>query len=788
MKKVLIFILLTISVLVFCHRTKVHAQTEVAGKVLSGLRQVPEYMPQQKLFVHTDKDEYIAGESIWFKAYLVNAFTHEPDEISTNLQVHLLNVQGELVGFALLRMYNGYGFGNFHLPDSLPDGNYHLMAYTDLMEEWGEQEAFRKKIFVHNKDQADYINRSGFRQNRRFNNDLENLGSVNQFALFPEGGHLVAGVSNRVAFKAADGLGNGLQISGSLHASDGAEILTFESVHEGMGSFAFTPESGQSYFARVVLPNGRSTDKALPQAMAEGYTLRVDQENDALRITVETNFDSRQYNIPLDIFIMVQSGGHAYFYELGLLRQGRFSTSVPVEMLPTGISHVTVFDANSTPLAERLAFIHHDDLDQVAIQTSPIAMGGAEGIEVNAFFGDLDIRREQAGFSAALLGGFGDPTPYAENIVTWFYLTSELGHAIKDPWYYLEGTSPEQIQAADLLMMTHGWRRFEWEKILAGDFGTIEAEPENRLTIKGDVTLLRGPDSPGEQTVELRLYDGTAAEVYRTTSLHTGEFIFDGLEFDELTRVSLMVPESRRERQMVVELNRREYELQDYNMGFYTEPHEITRRGTSWRRISQPVTTLPSHTDPKRSEPPSMLGVIPDQVLYIDDVRGDPDNMESLLVGRVQLFRGPVSINLQTTPIYLLDGSTISSQAFMSLNPLELEKIEIFTGPSTARFGASGAAGALHAVSRKGDEGFSSEFTVTGYHIPRRFYQQEMPYAHYRDLNVEKTIMWNNMVRPDNRGRSRYVFLDLDDFDYVRLIFQGVDINGRVVFTEHMIK
>ncbi len=786
MPRIMYFLIMLVFVIPSLSKT--YGQTEVAGEVLTALRQVPQAMPQQKLFIHTDKDEYLAGESIWFRAYLVNAYTHEPDHISTNLQVHLLSVQGDLIDFGLVRMQNGYGFGDFQLPDSLPDGNYHILGYTDLMEAWGEDEAFRKKIFVHNKGQANYINRAGMRQNRRFNNDLDKLQSVRQFAIFPEGGHLVKDIDSRVAFKAADGLGNGLDISGSLHAADGTKLLTFESFHDGMGSFTFTPERGQSYTARVKFPDGRSVEKVLPEALDEGYALKVDREGENLRVGVETNFDSRQYNIPLDIFILVQTRGHAYFYELGQLRQGRFSTTLPLDMLPTGVAQITVFDANSTPLAERLVFVNHDDIHQVSVQTAPMFIGGREGVEANAFFGEVNIGDDRAGFSTALLGGFGKPPSYGENIATWFYLTSEIGHLIKEPWYYLSGTTEAHLKASDLLMLTHGWRRFDWDNILAGDFGNVDAEPENRLTIKGNVALLRAQDSPGEQTVELRLYDGTAAEVYRTTSRHTGEFKFDGLEFDELTRVSLIVPESRRERQLIVELDRREYDRQPYNKGFYTQSHDITRRGTSWRRISQPITTLPSHTEAKRSEPPSMLGVIPDQVLYIDDIRGEPDNMESLLIGRVQIFRGPVSINLSTTPVYLLDGTTVSQQAFMSLNPLELEKIEIFTGPSTARFGASGAAGALHAVSKSGDTGYSSEFTVTGYHIPRRFYQHEIQYHEYRELNVEKTIMWDNRVRPDARGRSRYVFLGLDDFDYVRLIFQGVDSEGRIVFTEQMIK
>ncbi len=764
----------------------VFSQVDSGAQILGSLNRVPAEMPQQKLFLHTDKDEYLAGETLWFKAYLVNAFSHQPDLLSTNLQVHLLNADGDLAGFALVKLTDGYGHGDFQLPDSLADGNYHILAHTDMMEAWGSDEVFKKYFYVHNPEEENFIRRRGIRSNRRLNRSLENLEENVQFAVFPEGGNMAAGLENRVAFKAADGLGRGMDASGRLRTGDGTEILTFTTIHDGMGEFAFVPEAGKEYTVQVEFADGSGIQKVLPAALEEGYVLNVLPRDGKLEVSVSANFDSRQYNIPPDIFIIAQVRGRAYFYELGMLRQGRFNTTIPADMLPTGVAQITVFDANNTPLAERLVFVNHHDIGEASIQTSTSSLGGQSAIVMDLTFDEHEFKDSKTGYSLAVLASPEGSPGYGENIATSFYLTSELGHLVNDPWYYFQDNDEARL-AADLLMMTHGWRRFSWENILAGDFGDVEARREERLTISGKVTLSRYDDSPGEQTVELGLLDGQSVEIYRSTTRHTGEFSFSGLEFDELTRVRITVPASTRERRMEVELDRREYRKRPHVPGFYSQKHEILRRGRAWRRVPVPETLLPDPTRQKHTRI-SALGAAPDFVLYMDDVRGEPTDMASLMSGRVRISRGPASINLPTIPLFLIDGSIVKQPVFYALNPVDLEKIEVYSGASTAIFGARGANGAIHAVTRTGLNRDETMFNVTGYHIPRKFFVNHIHYSEYAALGLSKTLLWEEILVPNNNGEARYMFPGIDSFDHVRVVIQGVDNNGHIIYTEQKLR
>ena len=65
--------------------------------------------PQQKVYLHLDKDEYFAGDNIWFKAYLINAHNHLPDTLESTLYTELHDTKGFLVKKEIIRIDKGYG-------------------------------------------------------------------------------------------------------------------------------------------------------------------------------------------------------------------------------------------------------------------------------------------------------------------------------------------------------------------------------------------------------------------------------------------------------------------------------------------------------------------------------------------------------------------------------------------------------------------------------------------------------------------------------------------------------
>lgn len=105
---------------------------------------------QEKVYLHLDKPYYVAGEDIWFKAYVVNAKTGQLSTISGLLYVELVEQQGSTVQQLKLPIKNGIAWGDFKLPYSIREGSYRVRSYTQWMRNAGENFFFNQKIEVIN--------------------------------------------------------------------------------------------------------------------------------------------------------------------------------------------------------------------------------------------------------------------------------------------------------------------------------------------------------------------------------------------------------------------------------------------------------------------------------------------------------------------------------------------------------------------------------------------------------------------------------------------------------------
>jgi uncharacterized protein YfaS (alpha-2-macroglobulin family) len=101
----------------------------------------------EKVYLHLDRESYIAGETVWFKAYLSSDFL--PDTISTNLYAELLRDTGIVVDRKILPVVSGTTHGQFELPDTLTSGYYQVRAYTVTQLNQDPAFLYRRNIFIY---------------------------------------------------------------------------------------------------------------------------------------------------------------------------------------------------------------------------------------------------------------------------------------------------------------------------------------------------------------------------------------------------------------------------------------------------------------------------------------------------------------------------------------------------------------------------------------------------------------------------------------------------------------
>ena len=103
---------------------------------------------QEKVYLHTDRERYTAGEYIWFRAYRTDAASHVPGVYSRFVYVELYNQRGALVERIKVKEENGVFHGNLKLDPYLAAGKYCLRAYTYWMQNFDEDFYFKKEIEV----------------------------------------------------------------------------------------------------------------------------------------------------------------------------------------------------------------------------------------------------------------------------------------------------------------------------------------------------------------------------------------------------------------------------------------------------------------------------------------------------------------------------------------------------------------------------------------------------------------------------------------------------------------
>ena len=109
-----------------------------------------EAVPLEEIFIHTDRDEYISGEDLWFNIYLIDRQSYKPSATSRIAYFEILNPENRPVVQKRIFLENGFGPGQIDLPDSLSSGTYAIRAYTNRMKNFLPFNCFLKYIRIFN--------------------------------------------------------------------------------------------------------------------------------------------------------------------------------------------------------------------------------------------------------------------------------------------------------------------------------------------------------------------------------------------------------------------------------------------------------------------------------------------------------------------------------------------------------------------------------------------------------------------------------------------------------------
>ena len=527
------FMLLTLLVVV-CMLTC----AQIADTVSARLDYQRWIFPQEKIHVTTDKPYYTAGDTIWMRVFVVDAATHQPVHASRFVYVELRPPSGTQTDSVTLRVklreQDGVFKGYLPLDEHMAEGDYMLAAYTMFMQSLDETYFFKRSIPVVSvyatQRQIDYkmewvnhepnpklsvtlkyfdaitgenirFNELQFRVDngnlyQRFNNKEEvhftisgkeargRIIKVNfdgyeklipiprddsdyEVTFFPEGGYLVPNVPCRTAFKALASDGMSRTVTGRVADEQGRDVAIITTAHDGMGQIMFVPEVGRTYTAHVNDSSGLAKSFVLPAVNQNAAIIQAEQQLHGIwRLKAAGQ-------VPYGTSIVLQQRGV-------MVSAASDSLVIDEETLQPGVTEALLVDEDYHVLSRRLLFIKGEIIGHISLEV-PEQISHRQHVYTSLKFDGYNM--PQGNYAVSVTDDASIVQDSTTNILTQMLLQSELRGRISHPTYYF-GDDPNSTAYLDLLMLTHGWSRYDIPQVVNG----VMTEPSYPIEVGQAIT------------------------------------------------------------------------------------------------------------------------------------------------------------------------------------------------------------------------------------------------------------------------------------------------------------
>lgn len=433
--------------LFFSPRAWSQASHEKMNELAARLDSVSELLYQTSVYISANKDIFIAGEDLWFNAFVLNARDFSLTHTDNTLYLRLQHTETDsTIWQEMYPIVNGIAAGHVYLPDTLAKGSYVLKAFTRNSFVAG-QPYFYASCPIEIVNAASQI--PAFKQPSSSPRTTDI-----QFNLFPEGGNLVAGFPNKVAFKAVNKAGNPVEVHGTL-LKNNAPILSFISQYAGMGDFTFVPEKSADY--RVRLQENDSV-YTVPDIRETGITMTL-LENSEDTLTFKLRGFTTSQN--KRFYLRLQMRGTILSIAEGTATDS-LKIKIPVSDTQQGIAEATLYDAELRPVATRLVYLHPQQQLNISLSLSKPDCQRKEKLMLKIKTTNPSGRPVPAALSVKATDKLFSNPHNAKDIVSYYYLATQLRGRIYDPAWYFDPSNKDSQSALDLLLLTQGWSRYTW--------------------------------------------------------------------------------------------------------------------------------------------------------------------------------------------------------------------------------------------------------------------------------------------------------------------------------------
>ncbi len=583
-----------------------------------------------------------------------------------------------------------------------------------------------------------------------------------ELTLFPEGGDILNDVENVVAFKAMNEFNKPADIEGVVLTEKGSKVASFSSFHQGMGSFKLNPQLGENYVVKITKPTGITQTYKLPETLERGYALHVEQTKPN-EVEVAVNTTEKE-----ELSLVAQVRGKIYYTTVLDVKPGSNKISFPTTNFPIGVSQITLFDSKGIPRCERLAFVNKDKQMNITVETEKEKYLPREKVKMTISVKDERGLPMPANLSMAVVNdqflSFADDK--SGNILSQLLLEQDIHGKVEEPPFYFNKKEAKADKALDYVLMTSGWRRFTWEKIIEEEMPVIAFL--NEKAIVSGIVYNSETGKPMDD-VKIKVNNGT-----EISTDNTGKFLLKKLDLVDQVNLSFNYDGYYPQVQNV----------RDYNQNMVIYLYKKQNNYYGYKTKSSSNRRSKGELSPEMDVPASVAQGAGMANEKAEMFKAQPMKAKNVPVDNVAVNKHKEVVKNDNAPLKNAKGPKLEEQNKIVKDQKALASVA--GKKSLARMEDRRADKFAMDDEIDGDFDQPNQVVQNVYYRARQYYAPKYDKQENVDNRTDfrNTIYWNPNVEVGFSGKKTIEFYASDDITSFRTTIEGIGNDGTIGRTE----
>ena len=620
---------------------------------------------------------------------------------------------------------------------------------------------FKKEIFI--KSSFKELSKENYKAYKKLSKEINEKRNQLLIEFYPEGGTLVSDIKSKILIKITDGLYEPVAIKGKIVDESNNIAASFETNDKGLSVIYISLNSDKKYNT-IIDDNTKELKYSFPLIIKEGYTLSAQKDAGEIVFTVNTNKKETD-----KLFLVGYKKDDICTSQEITLTDGKSQVKINSKQLPQGIIQFSLFNLSMECLAERSVFNNTYNSPFVSFSPFKRIDLGDDTVAYVIRTQDQGLNPLISSLSLSIYEGKPDISKiYKNNIPAYLIFSSDLSEQLNSPEQYLAKDEKTEGELNDILIM-HLPDKFDTESAISGKELTYPVQ--KGLNVKGKIVLNDDKETASDIPLNLSVTEKENNYIYYTNTDNKGNFCFNSLNFYGKPYAQINVVSSDESENISIVLDKSD--KPEYSL--------ITKDVINFDEYSI-VKSKRINTSSSGSGSSSSMYGDPDYSLKFDETMKNYADVTDAIKGRIPgvfvngrsiVIRGSKSFYGSDDPLILIDGIIIGISSLSSLDPKQLERVDVYSGSSAAAFGSRGANGALcfYHSTKDGNKNEPLKFQLKGYNVPENFISSDAKEGQI------KTVYWKSDIVTNVNGYA-IVKLPKNIMNDITVIIQGISVNG----------